>query len=480
MDSKTGNIFNHKLPLEIYLEVLDKLKTKDISFRSSLALLNLFRTSRINAEIIKSWAAKVEEAHYQTRPQYHKVALICRSFSTLCRRLAGLCIVCNQREKLFPTDENMTGLQLCRACEVMYYTKVSLARMKAAYILTERVPANQSLERLLKDSRCTSYVTKGGVVYYDWADVYRSLVQPFMVTMSPQSTLNFSYTNEDFGIFYPPNQRHSVSSRFRNQIVWDEICALEGLARNVPETLPPYQIEILSLNYFRYLFDPKWRDDISKEQRFAESMKVIKSWSTKEFWDYRPWSTLRIPVRFPALRDEGSLLPSPREFPDLEFRRHLNECRKLGLFVRRDPEILSKPLLWLRDFYPYVGLRTVELPSPVDTSATQNSPAGELSEDFDVELLKYDGAVDVEFVCKREKSIFIWCPPVERPDSDGDIARLDTISFRGGNVFIRTRCLVDGFSYYTKVKFIDGTLSSFEWTPCRCHWCFHHAEDEEN
>ena len=66
------------------------------------------------------------------------------------------------------------------------------------------------------------------------------------------------------------------------QIVWDEICALEGLERTALSTLPPYQVEIYSLNYFRYLFDPKWRDDMSKEQKFMEAMKIIKQWGTEQ------------------------------------------------------------------------------------------------------------------------------------------------------------------------------------------------------
>ena len=210
---KTGKIFGHRFPLEVYLEILDRLNIWDLSFKSPLALLNLSLTSPANAKIVRDWAAKAGGKERPiTRTVQRKSEIPCGGITDLAiifRLRGGLCMACDNREKLFSTDENMMGIQLCRPCEVTYFPKISLARIKQAYVISENIAKNKSIEQLLIATGCTSHTIKGGVVYYDWEDVHRLIVRKKMVKLPPdfhfESIFNPTLSNEDFGLYYPPN-----------------------------------------------------------------------------------------------------------------------------------------------------------------------------------------------------------------------------------------------------------------------------------
>ena len=485
MDAKTGKIFGHaKLPVEIYLEVLDRLNVRDISFKAPLTLLNLSLTSSANAQIVRDWAANAGAKERRLiRTVRRKSGIPCwgtTDLAIICRLRGGLCMACNNRAKLFSTDDNMMDIQLCRPCEVTYFPKISLARIKTAYVVNENIAGNKSIEQLLRATGCTSHKIKGGVVYYDWEDVHRRIVRKKMVQLSPdfhsESIFNPTLTNEDFGLYYPPNQRETEASadRWPMQIAWDEICALEGLERTAPSTLPPHQVEIYSLNYFRYLFDPKWRDDMSKEQKFIEAMKIIKHWGTEPLWYFRPWATEKLPVKIPPECAEGFLLPSPTAIRmDGKLERYQFICNKLLFLMRCVPGILFNPTLYIKLQYDaVVDPLPPRTPNSIATFPRRKSPAGGNSEDFDMEISKYDNDIDIEFVRRRDELDFMACTLEEMPLYESDVSRSDIISFRGGNISVRSRCMVDRYSCFTRVNFIDGTLSTFGWRPCRCDWCF--------
>jgi hypothetical protein len=50
------------------------------------------------------------------------------------------------------------------------------------------------------------------------------------------------------------------------------------------------------LNHFRYRFDPKWRDDMSDEQKFQYHMRIIKAWAGDTNWIERPWRLDNFPL----------------------------------------------------------------------------------------------------------------------------------------------------------------------------------------
>ena len=165
---KTGKIFGHRLSLEVYLEILDRLNMTNLSLKSPLTLQNLSLTSLANAKIARDWAAKAWGKERRIiRTVQRKSEIPCCGITDLaiiCRLRGGLCMACDNRAKLFSTDENMMGIQLCRPCEVTYFPKISLARIKQAYVINENIAKNKSIEQLLIATGCTSHTIKGGVV----------------------------------------------------------------------------------------------------------------------------------------------------------------------------------------------------------------------------------------------------------------------------------------------------------------------------
>src|SRR5438045_7829290 len=131
MEHTKSDIFSTKLPVELYHLVLDQIKSPDDTYCTSLAILNLARTSRLNFQIISLWAAAAAaqdirvvrdiecESIIHAYPQRTSIAI-------LCKRLARICAICNNRAT---RREIFTELQLCQACEAVYFPKISMERI---------------------------------------------------------------------------------------------------------------------------------------------------------------------------------------------------------------------------------------------------------------------------------------------------------------------------------------------------------------
>lgn len=221
-------------------------------------------TSRVNRQIVQDWAAvAVSKDPPKLRDLQNADAIpehIKTDLAILCGHLGRLCAICDNRAKL-PLEENMSELQLCRACESAYFLRVSHFKIMERYKVSKSIPGNPSMEQLLDMFGCTSLKIKGEV-YYNMDDFWsiKVLKPPVLDTLRDpwaQWLINQSYTNEDFGDCYPPKQKAKPILPSPQKFILDEICLLEGLDRKQQDSISPWKLEMLLLNYFRLLYDLK-------------------------------------------------------------------------------------------------------------------------------------------------------------------------------------------------------------------------------
>jgi len=478
MDAITRKVFGEYVPFDIYLLVLDHLNTLDISFGSSLALLNLSLTSRINARIIRDWASiadsnnsrKIQELERDVIPPRRRTNL-----AVLCRRLGGLCTICDNRAKLLflqhPKDELFEGILLCRPCDRAYFPKISLARILHRYQVREEVPGNPSIQQLLR--MCRPRATD----YYNWADFYPLTQHSLDVSAHFVRQLfgSLCHTNEEFGGYFPPNQESLSDLYWPKVFILEDLGALEGLDQNGIASLPPYKHELLMLNHFRYRFDPKWRD-MSDEQKFRYHLRIIKAWASDTSWIERPWRL----DNFPLTGRAGApliMISSPESLKDeLDYREYQSTCAKIKGVMGVFPNILLYPYIWkgcaesARDAQYATNLASYIYQQ---FFRVRRWTLNEL--DFDMEITKQDGRLEVDLVQRQCRLRFIECfrdRGCRAPDMhDGIVYRTDIIRFRGCDVSVLSRVMVYGYSSLSECTTDYGRLVISPWRSCTCRWC---------
>jgi hypothetical protein len=476
MDAITGQIFGRNLPFEIYLAVLDQLNTTDIGFQSSLALLNLSLTSRLNAQIIGDWVTIVVSKAAQRIRDLEKEETIPRRGETdlaiLGRLLGGLCTICNNRAKLCPKDELVEGLQLCRPCESIYFPKISqprvIERFQAGFNLLED---GSSIEQVLL--HCTPLATDKGI-YYRWEEIY-SKTKDVLAELPEYFHDHFCQlhsTNEEFGSYFPLNQKSPSRQYWPQQFILWELGVLEALDNKGLETLPPYKLEIALLNVFRYYFDGKWRNNMSDEDKLRDYIGVVKPWATKSLWDLRPWRLENFPVqRRPGLL-MGYLNPSPECLKaDLGYSRYQFSCTKIRTLLNIFPGILGLPDTWLECMQPKISIADLNsLPAYMKLHGRPELGIERAMRDFTLEISKKDQENEVSFGERWGPLKFRHCA-LEPGKEDGVPYRTDIICLQGSAVSVLSRVMVNRSSNYSESFWNDGCLEQSAGTSCKCQWC---------
>src|ERR1700724_1362929 len=92
------------LPPELYLLVLEQLNTRDHTATNSLTILNLACCARLHFQLITFWTARRAQRDIDLIKSFGEGLLISdnpegspKYISIFCKRLAGICAICNNR-----------------------------------------------------------------------------------------------------------------------------------------------------------------------------------------------------------------------------------------------------------------------------------------------------------------------------------------------------------------------------------------------
>ena len=151
--------------------ILNYLNHPDETGKAPIAIFRLALSSRSLYNFISYWVSKLPnisqeyekinslQLHYPP-PGYPQSIL-----AVYCKRLAGICALCTLRAYIL---EHFSQLQLCHACDLKYFLKISKGRLESCYTVAPRERVNR--RRLKKE---LAYVT---IPYKDSNGEYRTLL----------------------------------------------------------------------------------------------------------------------------------------------------------------------------------------------------------------------------------------------------------------------------------------------------------------
>jgi hypothetical protein len=128
-------------PPELYLLLLECLNCIDETAQGSVAILGVSLLSHSHYELVTSWVSRVAEEEILTMkeleskgnmpPTRNERPRTC--LAIFCKKLSGICAVCNCRKE---THELFTGIQLCQTCDALFFPKISLTRFNELFRAT--------------------------------------------------------------------------------------------------------------------------------------------------------------------------------------------------------------------------------------------------------------------------------------------------------------------------------------------------------
>jgi hypothetical protein len=269
------------IPPELYFMILENLRYPDETSKASLAILNLARTSRSHFNLINYWTEfSVSRAEFEARDILEDITHGQTCLTRLCKQLSGICAICNNRANS-RHNEFFTGLQLCQCCDVVYFPKISLQRLKELF--RPNLPRKSELRsRMAPGHMPICMITDVNVYaidyqdqiqhgpYYRWADVLGLVRDGLIERVDYYAGDDPYYNGEEYGYFVPADQELRDDERY-----WPEQLLLSqsnanGNINSTSRNVPPHIAEIMLFREFRYRFDPAWRREESLEKKLQE------------------------------------------------------------------------------------------------------------------------------------------------------------------------------------------------------------------
>ena len=349
--------FGHwgKFPPELYLQLLEFLNYSDETARGSITILNLSLLSRSHHELISCWASRVakdlrsrimqEEAEGNI-PSNNMRPQTC--LSILCKRLAGICAVCNCRKD---NDELFTGIQLCLTCDAFFFPKITATRFGDLFrvtILGEGNPRNLEFQRrrICPSTIVDAERLESGPIFR-WVDLNVLFSEGFYVRRRDQQPTQTAeskvYNMEEYGYFCPPNLKAYSKDYWPKSIVWATACSRwdDALAVSGRDVLRPSVMDMILLREFRYHFDRNWTSKRDLQYEMGEYFKIACHWVND--WGLRPWGLSNLPLR-PRSSATDSILQTKHS--KAKFDIYQSHCAKLRKVLKIFPDILLVPRLW--------------------------------------------------------------------------------------------------------------------------------------
>jgi hypothetical protein len=347
---------NHEaFPAEIYPEILKYMDQLDYTTKTSKGILSMALSSRIHFALTSQWADKTVSKDIQLLSELEELGEIPRSdpprtgLSILCKRLGGICALCNLRQG--EKNELFTDLQLCHSCDLLYFPKISRRRMENSFAhvlprvleyqgtplryITLRTPKCDCDELRLYSSR---------VKVYRWQDI-QNLINDGM----ERRTWDYlgKTDPEEYGLF---GYRRGFQGKSKKQVIWERACRRwdPKMCGHKIQFVRPHVRDMILLNEFRWHFDPLWEPrGTTQESDLQAYIKIAGHWMTSnKAWESRPWAIQNFP---PATRGVGRASEASDEERKKSLRK-LEEYKVLAEKIRGlckvFPNILRDPFEW--------------------------------------------------------------------------------------------------------------------------------------
>jgi hypothetical protein len=373
------------VPPELYLMIIEVLaNSEDQTTKSALAILRLGHSSSSHRALISTWATRfgakkdileLHQLQVQEQP-WKRVNSEWTPISVLCKRLAGVCAICWNRQD---GTEMFTRLQMCKPCAAFYAPKISFTRAARQYKLTSNSP---ELEEVLKAGR-QAFPQPGDIEFSSvnaqhgvperiiaWRDVKdllnrgylerRSITFWFRGRMVSYPPPFDEWNAEEFGHFVDPDMPVSYDARegVHYDLLWHQICQRRDLDTDITGRVEYFTVDRLEFEEYRYKFDPSWVSYEFPEDAISEYLQTISRWLFDwKTWAERPWRVEAFPEQPRAMevwyeKDQGDSrfweLQRLRNESWKQFRQYQTHCRTLRHLLKTCPGILAIPELAIR------------------------------------------------------------------------------------------------------------------------------------
>jgi hypothetical protein len=426
--------------------ILGALNSRDDTAANSLAILNLSRSAYIFFELINYWTADAVPSDISLIRNIDPdivpaVSMGSRTnISIFCKRLAGICAICNNRARV--PDEIFTGLQLCHTCDAIYFPKISLSRLKSNFSIGRN--ALQALQcRLGSTKDENGELTMKVGLYFRWKDT-QILISQGQIQLLPLINLERQidiHNGEEYGCLSPPNAdfdpddgQGSADAWWPTSIIISDCLKNSNMDRQKQRSLSPSALEVAFFREFRYRFDPGWRHTTSFSESLIEYGRFARHWAAKSLWNERPWRLQNFPLQprsaviYPQFADVKERINQP------SFKLHQFLSAKMRGLLKAFPDVLRSPRTWIHcmgDKSPSPSMsEAVEL--ALQAKKVWKEPALQL---LDFEIRKAEGEFDIEFV-RSGKGLKPGGSHNEigRTPENGEVWKVDIIRISGESI----------------------------------------------
>ena len=280
-----------------------------------------------------------------------------------CKQHAGICALCTLRKY---KPEHFSQLQLCHACDLKYFLKISKDRLYSLYYIRSRKKVDK--DRFENELRGVTvpYEDSSGLdrtaTWYLWADVQRMKSKGYLLPWKiwEQATFN----NEDY-TYHLGSRHYSYSSLQWNwRLVSDAAlawCKSESTSKpiaffgQIPCPRRPLIMEAAHFIEFRYRFDPNWQPPGAES--LIEFIRMALPWANETYWELRPWRVSNFPhhPRSLIINDIG-VSGRDKKQAEHDMRMYQYRCTKIRAVLKAFPEILLSPKTWQKCMLEHRGL----------------------------------------------------------------------------------------------------------------------------
>lgn len=351
--------------------ILRYLDYPDETGKAPMAIFNFALSSNSLYQLVQYWVSTLPNA----RDEYAKISSLQlpnppfgyprSNLAAYCKRHAGICALCTLRKYKL---EHFSQLQLCHACDLKYFLKISKSRLDSLYTVRSRKRVyRRLLERELPYVTVPyddSYMGNGTATWYLWDDVQRVKSKGYLRSLKHSKEILPKFDKEDYTYHLGPSQIAYLVLHWHCHLVfstafdWCKSKSIDksiGIFGQIPTPRRPLIMEAAHFIEYRYRFDPNWQPP--GPESLIEFIRIALPWANKAYWKFRPWNVSNFP-RHPrsfVIDDRGISRPEKKR-AERDMRMYQYRCSKIRAVLKAFPEILLSPKTWQKCMSEHRGL----------------------------------------------------------------------------------------------------------------------------
>jgi hypothetical protein len=359
------------LPPELYIMILNYLDYPDETGRAPMAIFGLALSSNSMYQFVQYWVSTLGNVD----DEYAKISSLQlldpppgypRSYlAVYCKQHAGICALCTLRKYKL---EHFSQLQLCHACDLKYFLKISKDRLYSLYYIRSRKEVY--IQLLKNELPCVTapHEDSSGLgrtaTWYLWADVQRMKSKGYLRPLKIFKWEQATFKNEEYTYHLGSRQDLNSSVHWNGRLVsiaalaW---CKSESISKpialfgQISCSRRPLVIEAAHFIEFRYRFDPNWQPP--GPESLTEFIRMALPWANETYWELRPWRVSNFPhhPRSLIISDLG-VSGRDKKQAEHDMKMYQYRCTKIRAVLKAFPEILLSPKTWQKCMLEHRGL----------------------------------------------------------------------------------------------------------------------------